>query len=50
MRTGELRTEVVTTKRASDTERKTCISIVAAKSSDVEEEHGDLRSFICSRN
>ena len=49
MRTGELRTEVVRTTRASDTERKTCISIMAAKSKDVEE-HSDLRSFKCSRN
>ena len=50
MRTGELRTEVVMAKRTSDTERKTCISIVAATNRDVEEEHSDLRSFKCSRN
>ena len=50
MRTGELRTEAARRKRASDPERKTCISIVAAKSRDVEEEHSDLRSFKCSRS
>lgn len=42
--------EDVRKKRASDTERKTCISILAAKSKDVGEEHSDLRSFKCSRN